>query len=108
MGFTQDLATGVWLGYDVNVTPLGRYETGGHAALPIWLDHMAASLRNRPQEEFEPPPGIVKVRIDVETGLAVAEGQRGIVEPFKEGTEPKGAEEGAPPKPVEVQDIFMQ
>jgi penicillin-binding protein 1A len=108
MGFTQDLATGVWLGYDINVTPLGRYETGGHAALPIWLDYMAASLRGRPQDEFEPPPGIVKVRIDVETGLAVAEGQRGIVEPFKEGTEPKGAEEGAPPKPVEVQDIFMQ
>ena len=39
MGFTHDLATGVWLGYDVNVTPLGRYETGGHAALPIWLDY---------------------------------------------------------------------
>ena len=40
MGFTHDLATGVWLGYDVNVTPLGRYETGGHAALPIWLEYM--------------------------------------------------------------------
>jgi penicillin-binding protein 1A len=108
MGFTQDLATGVWLGYDINVTPLGRYETGGHAALPIWLDYMAASLRSRPQDEFEPPPGIVKVRIDVETGRPVAEGEKGIEQPFKEGTEPKGAEEGAPPKPVEVQDIFMQ
>jgi penicillin-binding protein 1A len=108
MGFTQDLATGVWLGYDINVTPLGRYETGGHAALPIWLDYMTASLRNRPQGEFEPPPGIVKVRINVETGQPVPEGAKGIEEPFKEGTEPKGAEEGAPPKPVEVQDIFMQ
>ncbi len=109
MGFTQDLATGVWLGYDINVTPLGRYETGGHAALPIWLDYMSASLKSRPQGEFEPPPGIVKVRISVETGQPVPEGAKGVEEPFKEGTEPKGAEEeGAPPKPVEVQDIFMQ
>ena len=53
MGFTHDLATGVWLGYDVNVTPLGRYETGGHAALPIWLDYMRAALDGREQPEFE-------------------------------------------------------
>jgi penicillin-binding protein 1A len=108
MGFTRDLATGVWLGYDINVTPLGRYETGGHAALPIWLDFMSAALRDRPQPEWEAPVGIVTVRIDPETGLAVAEGQKGVEEPFKEGTEPKGAEESAPPKAVEVQDLFMQ
>jgi len=108
MGFTEDLATGVWLGYDVNVTPLGRYETGGHAALPIWLDYMSASLRGRPQAEFTPPPGVVEVAIDPDTGLPTAPGQRSVVEPFKEGTEPKGAVEGAPQKPVEVQDLFMQ
>ncbi len=108
MGFTKDLATGVWLGYDVNVTPLSRYETGGRAALPIWLDYMSGSLRDRPQPEFEPPAGIVEVRIDPDTGKPVAAGERGVEEPFKEGTEPKGAEEGAPPKPVEVQDLFME
>lgn len=108
MGFTKDLATGVWLGYDINVTPLSRGETGGKAALPIWLDYMAGALKDRPQPEFEPPAGIVEVRIDPETGKPVAEGERGVKEPFKEGTEPKGAEEGAPPKPVEVQDLFLQ
>ncbi|MBK9515922.1 MAG: PBP1A family penicillin-binding protein [Anaeromyxobacter sp.] len=108
MGFTRDLATGVWLGYDVNVTPLGRYETGGRAALPIWLDYMSAALRDRPQEEFVPPAGIVEVRIDPDTGQVAGPGERGVLEPFKEGTEPKGAGEGQPPKPVEVQDLFMQ
>jgi penicillin-binding protein 1A len=109
MGFTHDLATGVWLGYDLNVTPLGRYETGGKAALPIWLDYMAGSLRDRPQPEFEAPPGVVTVRIDPETGQPAAPGERGVDEPFKEGTEPKGAGEGgAPPRAVEVQDLFMQ
>jgi penicillin-binding protein 1A len=108
MGFTKDLATGVWLGYDINVTPLGRGETGGRAALPIWLDYMAGALRDRPQPDFEPPAGIVEVKIDPETGKPVGEAERGVKEPFKEGTEPKGAEEGAPPKPVEVQDLFME
>jgi penicillin-binding protein 1A len=110
MGFTRDLATGVWLGYDVNVTPLGRYETGGHAALPIWLDYMGAALRDRPQPDWEAPPGIVKVRIDPETGAPVEAGARGVDEPFKEGTEPKAPGEGEekPAKPVEVQDLFMQ
>jgi penicillin-binding protein 1A len=107
MGFTRDLATGVWLGYDQNVTPLGRAETGGRASLPIWLDYMSVALRDRPQPEFEPPPGIVLQRIDVETGKPVPEGTPGVLEPFKEGSEPS-VEEGEQKKQVEVQDLFMQ
>ncbi len=107
MGFTRDLATGVWLGYDQNVTPLGRAETGGRASLPIWLDYMSSALRDRPQPEFDPPEGIILQRIDPETGRPVAEGEPGVLEPFKEGTEPL-LEEGEPRKPVEVQDLFMQ
>jgi len=106
MGFTRDVATGVWLGYDVNETPLGRYETGGHAALPIWLDFMSAKLRGREQPEFEAPEGIVQVRIDPETGKLAAEGQRGVEEPFKVGTEPTAESEAE--KKQDVQDLFMQ
>jgi penicillin-binding protein 1A len=106
MGFTRDVATGVWLGYDVNETPLGRYETGGHAALPIWLDFMAAALRGREQPEFEPPEGIVMVRMDPDTGKLAEEGARGVEEPFKLGTEPT-ADVTAPAK-EEVRDLFMQ
>jgi penicillin-binding protein 1A len=106
MGFTRDVATGVWLGYDVNETPLGRYETGGHAALPIWLDFMSAALRGREQPEFEPPEGIVEVRMDPDTGKLAAEGARAVTEPFKVGTEP--AEDGVAPAKEEVRDLFMQ
>jgi penicillin-binding protein 1A len=105
MGFTHDLATGVWLGYDVNVTPLARYETGGHSALPIWLEYTKRALGERPQPEFAPPAGIVEVRIDPATGKPVAEDARGVVEPFKQGTEP--TEVADAPK-VEVHDLFMQ
>jgi penicillin-binding protein 1A len=106
MGFTHDLATGVWLGYDVNLTPLGRYETGGHAALPIWLDYMKVALSGREQPEFVAPAGIVEVKIDPETGKPVPPSARGVTEPFKEGTEPAAAEEGE--EKVEVKDLFMQ
>jgi penicillin-binding protein 1A len=106
MGFTHDLATGVWLGYDVNETPLARYETGGKAALPIWLDYMKAALRGRPQPEWEPPEGIVKVKIDPETGKAVEGGHRGVEEPFKDGTQPTLAADGKPK--VDVNDMFTQ
>jgi penicillin-binding protein 1A len=107
MGFTHDLATGVWLGYDINVTPLGRYETGGHAALPIWLDYMKAALDGREQPEFEAPEGIVEMKIDPETGKAVPDDARGVVEPFKLGTEPTLPGVVGEQK-VEVKDLFMQ
>jgi len=106
MGFTHDLATGVWLGYDVNVTPLGRYETGGHAALPVWLDYTKAALEGREQPEFVAPEGIVEVKIDPATGKAVPEAAHGVKEPFKLGTEPALHAEGE--KKVEVKDLFMQ
>lgn len=106
MGFTHDLATGVWLGYDVNVTPLGRYETGGRAALPVWLDYTKAALAGREQPEFVAPEGIVEVKIDPETGKPVAAEGRGVSEPFKQGTEPTLAAEGE--RKVEVRDLFME
>ncbi len=106
LGFTHDLATGVWLGYDINVTPLGRYETGGHAALPIWLEYMKAALADRDQPEFVSPEGIVEVKIDPDTGKPVPEGARGVSEPFKQGTEPAAPAQGD--QKVEVKDLFMQ
>jgi penicillin-binding protein 1A len=106
MGFTHDLATGVWLGFDINETPLGRYETGGHAALPIWLDYMGTALQDRPQPQFDPPPGIVMVAMDPETGKPAKEGERSVLEPFKQGTEPTAA--AGDQKQVQVQDLFEQ
>jgi penicillin-binding protein 1A len=104
MGFTHDLATGVWLGYDINVTPLARGETGGHASLPIWLDYMRDALRDRPQPEFTPPPGMVMVKIDPDTGKPVESG--GVLEPFKEGSEPR-LDDAAQPK-VDAQQLIME
>jgi penicillin-binding protein 1A len=107
LGFTHDLAAGVWIGYDVNVTPLGRYETGGHAALPVWLDYMKAALDGREQPEFVAPEGIVEVKIDPATGKAVRDDARGVKEPFKIGTEPSPPASGGEGD-VEVKQLFME
>src|SRR5690606_30144017 len=45
MGFSRDVVTGVWVGYDrYDQQPMGRYENGGRAALPIWIDYMEKVL----------------------------------------------------------------
>jgi penicillin-binding protein 1A len=108
MGFTHDLATGVWLGYDINVTPLGRYETGGHAALPIWLDYMKAALDGREQQEWVAPEGVVEMKIDPQTGKPVEDKDKGVLEPFKLGTEPPMPGSPQQQQQVEVKDLFMQ
>ena len=90
VGFTKDLVTGVWVGFDNYDQPMDKYETGGHTALPIWLEFMQRALKGVPQAPFEAPSEkIVWVDIDPETGARVAEGRQGSVkEAFLAGNEP--------------------
>ena len=50
VGFTPELLTVVWVGFDDN-QPLGL--SGGRAALPIWVDFMKAALAGRPATTFQ-------------------------------------------------------
>lgn len=64
VGFSPSITCGVWLGYDEKKT-LGPKETGGEAALPIWIQFMEVALAGREQEKFtpgkaEPPPARTK------------------------------------------------
>jgi penicillin-binding protein 1A len=90
-GFSRDLVTTSWVGYDMNPHPLGRYETGGRAALPAWVGYMKSALDGRQQPDFTPPGNadLVKLRIDNKTGK-VATAFKGSSEMwFKRGTEPQ-------------------
>lgn len=91
--FTRDLVTTAWVGYDLNKHPLGRYETGGRAALPIWLAYMTRALQGREQPEFDPPPrlDLVRRRVDKKSGK-LATGKGTIDLWFKRGTEPQDSE----------------
>ena len=88
VGFSPDVATGVWVGFDEKRV-LGRGETGGRAALPIWIDFMGAALAGRPVRDFAVPEGIVFARIDGKSGLlASSASEQTLFQAFAEGTEP--------------------
>ncbi|EHJ49331.1 penicillin-binding protein, 1A family [Solidesulfovibrio carbinoliphilus subsp. oakridgensis] len=74
MGFSPYLLTGCYIGFD-QPKSMGKGETGGRAALPIWLSYRKAVEDDYPVEDFSRPPGIVMGTVD---GVAMA---------FKEGTE---------------------
>jgi len=81
-GFSPSVVTVAWVGFD-DTHPLGFGETGGRAALPMWIDFMRAALQGVPDHAFEQPPGLVTVRIDPETGLlADSKDRKAIFETF--------------------------
>lgn len=55
VGFSPTLTCGVWIGYDEKKS-LGEKETGGRAALPIWMQFMNVALAGKDPGEFQPPP----------------------------------------------------
>ena len=88
-GFNHALATTAWVGFD-KLEPLGRRETGGHAALPMWIDYMAVALKGIKEQKLLPPEGLVTVRIDPATGLLAGSGQTdAIFETFREANVPR-------------------
>ncbi|MGH9456665.1 MAG: penicillin-binding protein 1A [Thermoanaerobaculia bacterium] len=93
VGFTPELAVGVWIGYDDPSRSLGSGATGGDIALPIWVEFFEEiderKLRGEPKEEFERPPNVVLVPMDLKTGRR-GEGpcNRVVMEAFVAGTEP--------------------
>ncbi|MFA6237105.1 MAG: PBP1A family penicillin-binding protein [Bacteriovorax sp.] len=87
VGFTSNVVTGVWTGFDDNKT-LGHGETGGRSALPIWKEYMRANIKKYGDQPFEIPAGISQVWIDKETGRkALANAPGAILESFAENIE---------------------
>jgi penicillin-binding protein 1A len=88
IGFTPELAVGVYVGYD-KPRHLGRGATGGHVAAPIVKDFLKMALADKPAVPFRVPPGIKLIRIDPKTGMRAGPGtERAILEAFKPGTAP--------------------
>jgi penicillin-binding protein 1A len=87
VGFSPDLAAGVYVGYDEPVS-LGSDSTGGHLAAPIFRDFMIAALKDSPPTEFRTPPGLRMYRVNPGTGLPAGAAEGSILEGYKPGTEP--------------------
>ncbi len=99
VGFTPNLAVGVFTGFD-NPRTLGPRETGGSVAAPIFGAFMEEAFSGHDPGDFvAPPDNIEMVAVDAETGL-LASGGSGLLQPFRTGTAPtvSAAEAAAGPR----------
>jgi penicillin-binding protein 1A len=86
VGFSPDLAVGVYVGFD-QPKSLGYKQTGSAVAVPIFKEFMKEAQVNPSKIPFRVPSGISFVKIDPKTGL-VSKISEGMFEPFIIGTEP--------------------
>ena len=110
IGYTPQLLAGLWVGFDEKRT-LGKGETGGHVAAPIWLHFMERAQEDQPILDFPVPPGISFVLINPRTGQRTLPGDGGgFLECFKRGSEPTAvavqAVKAAPAEPEPDRDFF--
>jgi penicillin-binding protein 1A len=102
IGYTPQLLAGLWVGFDEKRT-LGKGETGGHVAAPIWKRFMERALEGAPILDFPVPAGISFAWINPHTGQRVMPGDGGLLECFRRGTEPPVAAVAAPARAVKAE-----
>ena len=86
IGFTSDLAIGVYVGYDEPKT-LGKFETGSKAALPIFKSFIEKAMYKEEMKAFKVPSNIYFFPVDYNTGKGLNFGNsKAIIEAFKEGS----------------------
>ena len=88
-GYNPDLLATVWLGFD-QPRPLGRWEYGANAALPMWVEFMRTALKDVPESYLPQPSGITTIKINPETGKpARPDDPNAIFEIFRTEKAPK-------------------
>lgn len=85
VGFSPNLAVGIYIGFDQPAS-MGRGETGGTNAAPIFKEFMKDAVGKQAPVPFRIPPGIRLVRVDLKSGRPSSGGA--VLEAFKAGTEP--------------------
>ena len=90
IGYTPQVITGIWVGYD-KPRPGGKGFTGGSVCAPLWERFMRPAMAARPVVDFPKPDTVVSVSIDPETGfLANADCPEKLDEFYIAGTQPTG------------------
>jgi penicillin-binding protein 1A len=87
VGFTPNLAAGVYIGYD-NHDSLGRGEQAAVLAAPVFREFMIAALKDAPATEFRIPPGLQMVRVDPGSMQPAGSGEASVWFAYKPGTGP--------------------
>jgi penicillin-binding protein 1A len=93
-GFQGTLVAVSWIGFDTPAN-LGPNETGGAAALPIWMAYAAKVLKGVAETELPPPSGVVAVNINPSTGLRERDGGSRTTEFFYQESQPPFGDDSA-------------
>ncbi len=105
VGFTRNLACGVYVGYDDPKT-LGKGEGGSSTAAPIFADFMAAYHKDLPEDGFIKPDSVVQIDVDAETGLLPSSDKNTRTEYYLAGTQP--VERAPIPEETNAQNWMMR
>ncbi len=113
VGYTPSTLAGVWVGYDDHTLSLGKGETGGRAACPIWLYFMKEWLKNEPLESFPIPPGVVFARVNSYSGMVTrADDPNGVYAAFSGGPPSEAGQQGEmggrPYTPASASESFFK
>ena len=80
-GYSPRQVAVAWIGFD-QPRSLGKQETGGHAALPMWISYMSKALHGVPDEPYPIPEGVISIKINPLTGARADEEGSGLNEFF--------------------------
>jgi penicillin-binding protein 1A len=106
-GYSPKQVAVTWIGYD-QPRSLGRNETGGKAALPIWIRYMATALRGIPDVPYSQPDGVMQLKIDPLLGIMIGEDEEGEYEYFYQENPPPEVEVVLPSLLDPTADDFPQ
>ncbi len=97
-GYNPNQVAVVWMGFD-QPKALGGQETGGHAALPMWIRYMSQALKGIPDKPMAAPEGVSSIKINPSTGERVADSDSGFYEYFYSEFPPPDSLSGTPSEP---------
>jgi len=109
-GYVPSLTTVAWLGFDSSKS-LGKGETGGKAALPMWMYFMQEVLKDVPEQTFPLPSGLTIARMDPGTGMLASPGSvNAVFEVFPSERTPRyySTPQASEPPPPEPEDDEAQ
>jgi penicillin-binding protein 1A len=72
-GFTKNLVTVVWFGFDDANRSLGRHRSAAVVAAPVWMRYMKQALKDTPDVPFTPADNVVEVSVCATTGYLPTE-----------------------------------
>jgi penicillin-binding protein 1A len=81
IGYTPNLAAGVWIGYDTKRS-LGPHESSATLAVPIWTRFMQRILKDTPSEEFPVPENVTPALVNYSTGRPTTPDDKDAIQEF--------------------------